>query len=86
MKNPKVIVLNFKLELKADKENEGVRIEFTKEYQAIIDEEWEIIYEKLYKIVSTGAKRRNFVSVWFCARASETGTCTLSLPPWAAAN
>lgn len=54
--NPKVIMLNIELELKAEKENAEVRVESTKEYQAIVDAEWNIIYEKLDKIVATGAK------------------------------
>lgn len=54
--NPKVIMLNIELELKAEKENAEVRVESTKEYQAIVDAEWNIIYEKLDKVVATGAK------------------------------
>lgn len=54
--NPRVIMLNIELELKAEKENAEVRVESTKEYQAIVDAEWNIIYEKLDKIVATGAK------------------------------
>ncbi|CAN8076175.1 unnamed protein product [Agarophyton chilense] len=54
--NPKVITLNIELELKAEKENAEVRVDSTKEYQAIVDAEWDIIYEKLDKIVKTGAK------------------------------
>lgn len=55
-KNPKVIMLNIELELKAEKENAEVRINSIKDYQAIVDAEWNIIYEKLEKIVATGAK------------------------------
>lgn len=54
--SPKVILLNLELELKAEKENAEVRVTSTKEYQAIVDAEWNIIYEKLDKIVATGAK------------------------------
>jgi T-complex protein 1 subunit eta len=54
--SPKVILLNLELELKAEKENAEVRVSSTKEYQAIVDAEWDIIYEKLDKIVATGAK------------------------------
>lgn len=54
--NPKVIMLNIELELKAEKENAEVRVDSTKEYQAIVDAEWDIIYEKLNQIVKTGAK------------------------------
>lgn len=54
--SPKIILLNLELELKAEKENAEVRVTSTKEYQAIVDAEWNIIYEKLDKIVATGAK------------------------------
>lgn len=55
-KDPKVIMLNLELELKAERENAEVRVTSTKDYQAIVDAEWDIIYEKLDKIVATGAK------------------------------
>ncbi|TPX69135.1 hypothetical protein SpCBS45565_g02677 [Spizellomyces sp. 'palustris'] len=54
--NPKILSLNVELELKAEKDNAEVRIEEVKEYQAIVDAEWSIIYDKLEKIVATGAK------------------------------
>lgn len=55
-KNPKILCLNVELELKAEKDNAEVRVEKVNEYQAIVDAEWKIIYEKLEKIVATGAK------------------------------
>lgn len=54
--NPKVIMLNIELELKAEKDNAEVRVNSTKEYQAIVDAEWDIIYDKLDRICETGAK------------------------------
>ncbi|KAI8921949.1 chaperonin Cpn60/TCP-1 family [Powellomyces hirtus] len=54
--NPPILSLNVELELKAEKDNAEVRIEDVKEYQAIVDAEWSIIYDKLEKIVATGAK------------------------------
>eukprot|EP00188_Purpureofilum_apyrenoidigerum_P004934 Plantae.Rhodophyta-Purpureofilum_apyrenoidigerum.ctg5974.p2 GENE.Plantae.Rhodophyta-Purpureofilum_apyrenoidigerum.ctg5974~~Plantae.Rhodophyta-Purpureofilum_apyrenoidigerum.ctg5974.p2 ORF type:complete len:569 (-),score=126.82 Plantae.Rhodophyta-Purpureofilum_apyrenoidigerum.ctg5974:1965-3671(-) len=54
--NPKIILLNIELELKSEKENAEVRVTSTEEYQAIVEAEWNIIYDKLEKIVSTGAK------------------------------
>jgi len=48
--------LNVELELKAEKDNAEVRVKEVSEYQAIVDAEWSIIYEKLEKIVATGAK------------------------------
>lgn len=54
--NPIVLCLNVELELKAEKDNAEVRVEEVKEYQAIVDAEWEIIYRKLREIEGTGAK------------------------------
>ncbi|OZJ04860.1 putative T-complex protein 1 subunit eta [Bifiguratus adelaidae] len=55
-KNPKILCLNVELELKAEKDNAEVRVEEVSEYQAIVDAEWQIIYQKLEAIVATGAK------------------------------
>mmetsp|Transcript_57657 Transcript_57657/g.65791 ORF Transcript_57657/g.65791 Transcript_57657/m.65791 type:complete len:557 (-) Transcript_57657:232-1902(-) len=55
-KNPKILCLNIELELKAEKENAEIRIENPDEYQSIVDAEWNIIYEKLDKIVQSGAQ------------------------------
>jgi T-complex protein 1 subunit eta len=46
-KNPKILALNIELELKAEKENAEIRIEKPEDYQAIVDAEWKIIYDKL---------------------------------------
>lgn len=54
--NPKIVLLNVELELKAEKENAEVRIEKGDEFQAIVDAEWQIIYAKLEAIVKSGAK------------------------------
>ncbi|KAL7751723.1 T-complex protein 1 subunit eta [Sorochytrium milnesiophthora] len=54
--NPTVICLNVELELKAERDNAEVRVDQVKDYQAIVDAEWRIIYDKLEKIVATGAK------------------------------
>jgi T-complex protein 1 subunit eta len=55
-KNPIILCLNVELELKAEKDNAEVRIEEVREYQAIVDAEWEIIYRKLEAIHKTGAQ------------------------------
>ena len=55
-KNPKILLLNVELELKAEKETAEVRIENPDEFQSIVDAEWKIIYTKLEQIVATGAK------------------------------
>ncbi|KTW31241.1 T-complex protein 1, eta subunit [Pneumocystis jirovecii RU7] len=55
-KNPKIVCLNVELELKAEKDNAEVRVEEVSEYQAIVDAEWRIIFEKLEALVNTGAK------------------------------
>jgi len=54
--NAKVLLLNLELELKSEKENAEVRIQTAEEYQKVIDAEWDIIYEKLEKIVKSGVK------------------------------
>ena len=55
-KNPKILCLNVELELKAEKDNAEVRVEEVSEYQAIVDAEWQIIFQKLEAIVASGAK------------------------------
>lgn len=53
--NPKILLLNVELELKSEKENAEVRIEHPDQYQAIIDAEWKVIYDKLDACVNCGA-------------------------------
>ena len=53
--NPKVLLLNVELELKAEKDNAEVRIKDPKQYQSIVDAEWKIIFDKLDKCVASGA-------------------------------
>jgi T-complex protein 1 subunit eta len=48
--------LNLELELKAEKDNAEVRITDPQMYQSIVDAEWQIIYEKLDKLVKSGAQ------------------------------
>eukprot|EP00928_Gymnodinium_smaydae_P008945 TRINITY_DN13302_c0_g1_i3.p2 TRINITY_DN13302_c0_g1~~TRINITY_DN13302_c0_g1_i3.p2 ORF type:complete len:566 (-),score=173.59 TRINITY_DN13302_c0_g1_i3:2288-3985(-) len=55
-KDPKILLLNLELELKAEKDNAEVRITDPDQYQSIVDAEWNIIYEKLDLIVKTGAQ------------------------------
>lgn len=55
-KDPKVVCLNVELELKSEKDNAEVRIDEVSEYQAIVDAEWQIIYNKLEALYKTGAK------------------------------
>ncbi|MGH0164063.1 UNVERIFIED_CONTAM: hypothetical protein FKN15_045620 [Acipenser sinensis] len=54
--NPKIALLNVELELKAEKENAEVRVKSVEDYQAIVDAEWNILYDKLEKIYKSGAK------------------------------
>jgi len=54
--NPKIVLLNVELELKSERANAEVRISDPKQYQSIVDAEWNIIYDKLDKIVKSGAK------------------------------
>lgn len=53
--NPKIICLNVELELKAEKDNAEVRVDKVSEYQAVVDAEWQIIYDKLDAITKSGA-------------------------------
>lgn len=53
--NPKILNLNVELELKAEKDNAEVRVEQVKDYQAIVDAEWQIIFNKLEAIKDSGA-------------------------------
>ena len=55
-KNPKIVCLNVELELKAEKDNAEVRVDQVTEYQAIVDAEWQIIYNKMEALSKTGAK------------------------------
>ncbi|KAI5289603.1 T-complex protein 1 subunit eta [Ascosphaera aggregata] len=55
-KDPKIVCLNVELELKSEKDNAEVRVEQVSEYQAIVDAEWQIIYNKLEALHKTGAK------------------------------
>jgi len=54
--NPKIALLNIELELKAEKDNAEVRLENVEEYQKVVDAEWSILYDKLDRIVNSGAK------------------------------
>ncbi|MCJ1367169.1 T-complex protein 1 subunit eta [Acarospora aff. strigata] len=55
-KYPKIVCLNVELELKSEKDNAEVRVEQVSEYQAIVDAEWQIIYNKMEALYKTGAK------------------------------
>ncbi|CAH1959955.1 unnamed protein product [Acanthoscelides obtectus] len=54
-KNAKIALLNIELELKAERDNAEVRVDNVKEYQKIVDAEWNILYNKLQKIHESGA-------------------------------
>jgi len=45
--DPKIVIMNIELELKAEKDNAEVRIDNPDDFQKIVDAEWNIIYEKL---------------------------------------
>lgn len=55
-KDPKIVCLNVELELKAEKDNAEVRVDQVTEYQAIVDAEWQIIYNKMEALHKTGAR------------------------------
>lgn len=54
--NPKILLLNIELELKAEKEMAEIRVERPQDYQGLIDAEWNLIYQKLDVIVKSGAQ------------------------------
>lgn len=54
--DPEIALLNIELELKAEKENAEIRVDTVQEYQAVVDAEWKILYDKLEAIHKSGAK------------------------------
>ena len=54
--NPKIAILNVELELKSERENAEVRLENPDDFQKVVNAEWKLIYEKLDKIVKSGAQ------------------------------
>ncbi|KAL7981745.1 hypothetical protein Chor_001560 [Crotalus horridus] len=54
--SPKIALLNIELELKAERDNAEVRVQNVADYQAIVDAEWNILYDKLDKLHKSGAK------------------------------
>lgn len=42
--------------MKSEKENAEIRIDNPDDYQSIVDAEWQLIYDKLNKMVDTGAQ------------------------------
>merc|ERR1719203_1802640 len=54
--NPKIALLQIELELKAESSNAEVRMTDVSEYQKVVDAEWKIIYDKLDKVVKSGAQ------------------------------
>lgn len=54
-KDCKIALLNIELELKAERDNAEIRVDNVKEYQKVVDAEWQILYNKLAKIHESGA-------------------------------
>lgn len=54
-KDCKIALLNIELELKAERDNAEIRVDNVKEYQKVVDAEWQILYNKLAKIYESGA-------------------------------
>ncbi|KAK6754421.1 hypothetical protein RB195_013433 [Necator americanus] len=54
--HPLVALLNIELELKAEKDNAEMRLTTVEDFQAVVDAEWNILYDKLQKIHDSGAK------------------------------
>lgn len=51
----RIALLNIELELKAERDNAEVRVDSVREYQRVVDAEWQILYEKLARIHASGA-------------------------------
>lgn len=54
--NPKIVLLNVELELKAERTNAEIRVKNPEEFQKIVEAEWKIIFDKLQLITDSGAK------------------------------
>ncbi|KAL0223202.1 hypothetical protein P9112_002592 [Eukaryota sp. TZLM1-RC] len=54
-KDPKIVLLNVELELKAEATNAEVRLSDPDQFKSIVDAEWQIIYDKLDAITASGA-------------------------------
>lgn len=54
--SPSIALLNIELELKAERDNAEIRVDNVEEYQAVVDAEWSILYDKLDKLHKSGAK------------------------------
>jgi len=54
--NPKIVLLNIELELKSERENIEVKVENPEDFKDFVGMEWKIIYDKLDKIVESGAQ------------------------------
>lgn len=54
--DPHIVLLNVELELKAEATTAEIKLTDPDEYQKIVDAEWQIIYDKLDKIVKSDAK------------------------------
>ncbi|CAH2101578.1 unnamed protein product [Euphydryas editha] len=55
-KDCKIALLNIELELKAERDNAEVRVDNVKEYQKVVDAEWQILYDKLAALHASGAQ------------------------------
>jgi T-complex protein 1 subunit eta len=53
--NPKILCLNIELELKAERDNAEIKIDNPDQFQSLVDAEWRILYEKMEKMISSGA-------------------------------
>jgi len=52
---PKILCLNIELELKAERDNAEIKIDNPDQFQSLVDAEWRILYEKMEKMIASGA-------------------------------
>lgn len=53
--HPKIACLNLELELKAERDNAEIRVNHVTDYQAMIDAEWQLLFDRMESIKASGA-------------------------------
>jgi len=53
---PPGYIIGLTMVTESEKDNAEVRVEQVSEYQAIVDAEWQIIFQKMEALANTGAK------------------------------
>jgi len=56
IEKPLMALLNIELEVKAERANAELRLDNVEEYQKVVDAEWQLLTDKLQKVVDSGAR------------------------------